>query len=351
MKKHIILVCVVLFSIGLLSTVFSSCNRNAARSNDGGGYQDGADFGRDRGRDDGGSTTRGGSFGSDCERSTREGGGNCDGDDDCEDQCDDLFNGRDYQNCLDLSVNEVQGMWNAFDEDKGILEDPDEDELPDIHPDDIRNALDIDENIWDKFIRDYNDDAGDVLYWIADDECIYEAIEDSFDEDDMESFMEDLFLQMNSNLIDAALEAIGDDPDDDENFIYLADQSGNERAIDLVHELLWEECVSHAKSSAMYNAITDSEDKKSACLLGEFYCAQESEDYIFEDLFEEVVDNELDSYIRDDSGSDYKGGLDITSSDYDDLEVVCGDVICNNSTSVRRIPKTGTNPRPARCSD
>ena len=176
---------------------------------------------------------------------TREGGGICDGDDDCEDQCDDLFGGRDYQECLDLTVNEVQGMWNAFDEDDGILEDPDEDDLEDVHPDDIRNALDIDENIWDDFIDDYrSDDANNVLYWIATDECVYEAIDDGFDEDDMQGFMSDIFKQTDSNLISAALEPLGDDADDDETFLYLADAEGNDEAVDLVHELLWEECRS-----------------------------------------------------------------------------------------------------------
>ena len=191
MKKHIILVCVILFSIGLLSIVFSSCSqRNAARSNDDGGTQGGGYV-----DDSGGGTTRGTAVGSsDCERSTRAGGGSCDGDNDCEDRCDDLFNGRDYDKCLDLSVNEVQGMWNAFDEDGGVLEDPDEDELEDVHPDDIRNALDIDERIWDNFIDDYGtSEANDVLYWIATNECIYEAIEDGFDEDDMKGFMADIF--------------------------------------------------------------------------------------------------------------------------------------------------------------
>ncbi|MDE0151829.1 MAG: hypothetical protein OXK80_04970 [Bdellovibrionales bacterium] len=336
MKKHIILVCVVLFSIGLLSTIFSSCNRNTARSNDGGGYQDGVDFGRDGGRRDD-RDFRGG-IGSGCEQSTREGGGNCEGDNDCEDQCDDLFNGRDYEECLDLSVNEVQGMWNAFDEDKGILEDPDDDDLEDIHPEDIKNAMEIDDSLWDQFVDDYStSEAGDVLYWIADDECIYEAIEDSFDEqDDLENFMEDLFDQVdNGGLIAAAKEPLGDDPKDDDNFLVLARQTGNDRAVDLIHELLWEECISDTSSTA-YNSIQDDDDQNSACLLGELYCTLDSDDdYIFEDVFDDVVDNEIDNFIRGGSTSGFADGLGIASSDYDDLDVVCGDVICSSSDSRR----------------
>ncbi len=336
MKKHIILVCVILFSIGLLSTVFSSCGqRNSARGNDDGRQDDGSYR-----YDDGGDGSRGrGGIGSDCERSTREGGGSCDSDDDCEDQCDDLFGGRDYQECLDLSVNEVQGMWNAFDEDEGTLEDPDEDDLEDIHPDDIRNALDIDDRIWDSFIDDYGtSEANDVLYWVATNECIYEAIEDSFDEDDVESFMEDIFLQADSaGLIAAALEPLGDEADDDETFLYLADQEGNDKAVELMHDLLWEECLSSNSVTTaqrdMYDDVEESDDQNSACLLGEFYCERVDNKYILEDVFEDLVDNELDNYIRGgDNNSDYTDGLEIASSDYNDLEEVCM-VVCDTAAN------------------
>ncbi len=347
MKKHIVLVCVILFSIGLLSTVFSSCQRNQNRGIDDRDRRDrGYDTDRDVTRRDRGSSTSSSS----CERSTREGGGVCENDDDCDDQCDDLFNSRDYQECLDLTVNEVQGMWNAFDEDDGILEDPDEDDLEDVHPDDIKNALDIDERIWDDFIDDYGtSEAGDVLYWIATDECIYEAIDDGFDEDDMQGFMSDIFKQADNNLISAALEPLGDDADDDETFLYLADAEGNDKAVELVHELLWEKCLDEAPSSkkSLYTAVEEEDDENSACLLGELYCKQEDDEYIFEDVFESVVDNELDNFIRGGSsgGSNYRDGLGITSSDYDDLEEVCL-VVCGNSGN-----KIGSgNTRPSTCS-
>jgi len=347
MKKHIILVCVILFSIGLLSTVFSSCNRNPNRNTtqtDGGGSSAGYSDDRDDNRD----TTR---RSSDCERSTRQGGGACEGDDDCEDQCDDLFGGRDYRTCLDLSRNEVQGIWNAFDEDEGLLEDPDEDDLEDIHPDDIKNALDIDDRIWDSFIDDYGtSEANDVLYWIATNECIYEAIEDSFDEDDVEDLMQDILLQVNSGgLISAALEPLGDEADDDETFLYLADKEGNEKAVELVHDLLWDECLSSGLTlarKAMYDAVEEDDDKNSACLLGELYCKQEDDKYIFEDIFESVVDNELDDFIRGgDRINNYIDGLGIASSDYDDVEEVCTKV-CEVASrgGIRR-----SNAKPSTC--
>ena len=345
MKKHIILICVILFSIGLLSTVFSSCQRNQATNNDDSGNRR---VTRDRGDDDT-KTTTSRNTDSTCAQSTRKGGGSCDGDDDCEDQCDDLFNGRDQEECLDLSVNEVQGMWNAFDEDKGILEDPDDDELEEIHPEDIRNALDINERIWDDFIDDYGtSEAGDVLFWIATNECIYEALDDIFDEDDLEGLLADIFDQVdNGGLMAAALEPLGDEADDDETFLYLADQEGNDKAVELVHELLWDQCLASnqgvtAARRAMYNRVTETDDKSSACLLGELYCKQEDEDYIFEDVFENVVKNELDNFIRGGDGASYTDGLGIASSDYDDIEEVCS-IICASSGN-NRIYSGSTKP-------
>ena len=77
MKKHIVLACVILFSIGLLSTLFFSCQRNqTTRRNDDRSVD------RDRDRTDRGdrvTTTRGGTRGgtgsSGCERSHQRRGG------------------------------------------------------------------------------------------------------------------------------------------------------------------------------------------------------------------------------------------------------------------------------------
>jgi len=348
MKKHIILVCVILFSIGLLSTVFSSC-RNQTRSDNNVSNRD-RDYVSNNNVQDRDSNRRIGSS-SICERTTRKGGGSCDNDDECLEQCDDLFGNRDAEDCIDqFSVNEVQGMWYAFveDDNDGILEDPEEDTLENIHPEDIKNALSIDDNIWDSFINGYRaSEAKDVLYWIANDKCIYEAISDSFDADDTEGFIVGLFEQAdNSGLISAALEPLGREAKDDETFLYIAHKEGNDNARDLVHELLWEECLSDKSLTTaqenMYNDVEDEEDRNSACLLGELYCKQVDGDYIFEDIFAKVVKNELDDYIRRGKATNnYMDGLGISNSDSDDLEEVCtvicgaaagGGILSNNTT-------------------
>ena len=95
----------------------------------------------------------------------------------------------------------------------------------------------------------------------------------------------------------------------------------------------------------LYNASTEDDDKNSACLLGELYCQKEDDDYIFEDVFENVVDNELDNFIRGGkNNTTYTDGLGIASSDYDDLEEVCG-VICSTSSSTgNRIIRNSVRP-------
>ena len=138
-----------------------------------------------------------------------------------------------------------------------------------------------------------------------------------------------------SGLIEAALEPLGDDADEDETFLYLADQEGNDQAVELVHELLWEECINDTQKDSTYGVVDEDDDQNSACLLGELYCKQEDNKYIFEDVFETLVNHDLDNYIRSGNGANYRGGLDLASSDYDDLDVVCGDVICHASHSRR----------------
>ena len=65
------------------------------------------------------------------------------------------------------------------------------DELEYIHPVDIRNALRINDRIWDSFIDDYEvSEVNAVLQWINTNQCIYQTMEDSFGKDDMASFIE-----------------------------------------------------------------------------------------------------------------------------------------------------------------
>ena len=330
----------VLVALGIALGIVSSCRGGAARdraivdrSRDG-------DRDRDRNvrsdRDDERST-----------RTSRAGGGSCEGDRDCEDKCEDLFTGsRDRGACEDLTVNEVEGMFNAFEEDDGILARPKEDDLDDVHPDDIENALKIDESLWSDLAKDYTrSQAKEVLYWIASDSDVFEAISDSVDEDDQDDLFIDIFQEVDDSLTEALRTKLGDD--DEENFIYLADNSGNNSAVNYIHDLLIEgACLGSASQLStaernMYISITEEDFRGPACALGEVYCLEVDDDYILENAFTTISDGDLEEFVEGGSSNSYTDGLGIDDRDSDDLEEVCN-VVCGSGNN--RIYAGSTRP-------
>ncbi|MDE0150947.1 MAG: hypothetical protein OXK80_00400 [Bdellovibrionales bacterium] len=73
----------------------------------------------------------------------------------------------------------------------------------------------------------------------------------------------------------------------------------------------------------MYEDVDESDDQNSACLIGELYCKQVDNRYIFKDVFRGLMDYELNNFIRGGDQSSYVDGLGVAFSDYDDLEAVC----------------------------
>ena len=266
-------------------------------------------------------------------RASRAGGGDCEGEDDCEDQCKDLFSSNSKrEDCEELSVNEVDGMFIAFEEDDGYLAEPDDDDLEEIHPEDIENALDIDDRVWTDLIKEYSSaEAEDVLYWIATEEDIYDAIDSSLDKDDLENFFKDLLKELNINtftdFINKSL-----DKDDEDNFLVLAyNADESESAASFIIERANDDCIKSAAPTNQnkYNSITGDDDrKKGACLLGEVLCREDGGDHIYEDVFEFVVEDisALEDYIEKGSASTgttgYRDGLG-EEDDSDDIDDVC----------------------------
>ena len=269
-------------------------------------------------------------------KSTRVGGGDCDRDDECEDQCKDLFNSNTKRkDCLELSVNEVEGMYLAFEEDNGYLAEPDEDELGDVHPEDIENALDIDDRVWTDLIDNYTrSEAERVLYWIATENNIYDAIDSSLDRDDLPDFFADIlsrFIRTSSStsFTHFITRSLGEDAED--NFVVLA-YGSSESAAEFVIEEALDDCVSSASTddSNNYNRINDEEEfRDAACLIGEALCDEDDNNYIFEEAFESIVDD--NSLIQDfiESGTTNSGddgfidGLGVDDRNSDDISDVC----------------------------
>ena len=321
-----------------------SCSRN--QQPDSG---DELDRDRDRDRDDRDDSEQ---------RSSRAGGGQCKGKENCEELCEQLFGrGQKKTKCIALTVNEVEAMHLAFnddsDGDEGFLVNPDyEDDLEksDLHPDDIYNVLKIDDSYWSDLIDDYSTgEAKDVMLWLAEDSDIFEAVERALkDEDDEMDFLADLFKQAGSNVASALTLKLGKDSDPEDTFMTLTIDSSLR---DVAHQVLIDHCLKDANSSNSWYPysrrvadgrqvascsgdacqIPNVDYQKSACALGEVYCKKDGRgDYIFEESFESILDavtNDLSDYITEPPvRSKPKSALGFdndNNKEEDDIEKVC----------------------------
>ena len=258
----------------------------------------------------------------------RSGGGRCEGDDDCEEMCEDLFSSRSKrEDCEELSEDDVENMFVAFEEDDGYLAEPDEDDLEDIHADAVENALDIDERVWTDLFRKYSKtEARRVLYWIATNKEIYDAIDSSLDDDDLEDFFKELIDEFisNSKFWKFITEEIEDDEED--NFINLAYDDDSDAASFII-ERASEDC--DEPSGGNIALITEKDHQKPACLLKVICGHKDGNSFIFDDSFEYILDDvgDLQDYIEDgtttSSGTGFHDGLGVSDRDSDDISDAC----------------------------
>ena len=261
--------------------------------------------------------------------SRRSSGDKCEGDDDCEEMCEDLFSSRSKrEDCEELDEDIVDGMFTAFNDRNGYLEDPDEDDLEDIHPDAVENALDIDERVWTDLIKDYSSSqAKRVLYWIATNKEIYDAMDSSLDEDDLEDIFEQLISEnvRNQKFYQFIEEELEDD--DEDNFINLAYDDGSDAASFII-----ERAVDDCEEKTNHKLITEEDHRKPACLL-EVLCDHKDSrnNYIFEDSFDYILSDvgDLRDYIEDG-----KDGLVSSSS--------CTGNDCSDSCGSKKDPDAGS---------
>ena len=314
--KYFMLAMGLIFCLSL-SFMFTSCKRGASNVNEG------DDRNRTPAR-----PPNPAELSADCQ----EGGGLCSASEECTQKCDSsskldgLFrNSNDKKACGELSVNEVNKMFEAFGEDEGLLKDGevDIDDLPSICANAVWNMLKIDDNgkIWESYISGYDaSEAQNVAYWMANDSTVFDSLKALDDDDDVDDLVKKLLEQIENKLIIALRTDISDD-NDEEYFLGVAMGSDNTDAVDVAHELASKTCVSNATSSA-YNKVT-SNYREGACMLGEVYCVRNSDDeYVFDDYFEELLKEigNVKTYINNrDNGL---GGV-LNSSDRRDLEEVC----------------------------
>ena len=275
--------------------------------------------------------------------SRRSSGDKCEGDKDCEEMCEDLFSSRSKrEDCEELDEDIVDNMFTAFEEDDGYLAEPDEDDLEDIHPDAVEHALDIDERVWTDLFKKYSKtEARRVLYWIATNKEIYDAMDSALDDDDLEDFFQELIDEFSSGDKFWEFIIVKIEDDDEDNFINLAYDDGSDAASFII-----ERAVDDCEEKTNHRSVAEPDHRKPACLLEVLCKKKDGSKYIFDDSFEYILSDvgDLRDYIEDgtehasgdecnDKGVEvntggslsncYRNGLGVEDRDSDDISDAC----------------------------
>ena len=219
--------------------------------------------------------------------------GECEGDRDCEEICDDIFDRRrDREDCEELSIATVE----RFDEVYKLLEDPDEDDLPDINPEDLSALISISIEPLDDLVGGYSSrEAKEVAIWIAENSDIAEVFES---EDDDFKLFEAIFKEIGSTATNGLERSLtsGD------NFVEILVQDGNDEALEWVHNYFADE-----GGEGECNGADDDE----LCVLSR-WCALDFDRTTEEDLLDmESFEDFLTDLIDEASEGDFEAHGDL----------------------------------------
>ena len=204
--------------------------------------------------------------------------GECAEDEDCEEMCDDIFKRRaDKEKCLEtLPIRQVELLKEIHE----ILSEPSEDDLESINLDDLQVLLDISVEPAETLAGKMNaTEAKKVLTWLAKSD---EAVEVVKKKDKEFKVFKALLGKLNSNVNTA----LGAPISKGDNFIEVAVDESNDKALDWVHSLFEEDC----DDASNYNK----------CIFKDHYChldlKDDAEEYYlghesFEGILEEVLEN------------------------------------------------------------
>ena len=252
---------------------------------------------------------------------SQETGGDCFKSTDCVEQCDEIFESKlEKESCEQLFVNEVKGIFLAFDKD-GYLEDPSQKNLDQVLSINIKNALKIDENLWSDFIKEYTfAEAKRVLYWITTKEGVYDAISSSLEDDrNLEIFFKIFFKAIDVSTFTDFITRILD-KDAEDNFIILALKKNNHSAASFIIKRAEEDCP-----ISDYTSVIDL--SREACLLGQVFCRTNGNKYVFKQAFEFVVNEsgDLKDFVEGGGSGDedFTDGLGVKQKDSNDVAKVC----------------------------
>ena len=205
-------------------------------------------------------------------------GPKCEGDSQCEEYCKDIYNRRSVrEDCLELARAQVDKLWEIYE----IFENPKNDDLEIIDPDDFKVFVEIDLRPLDVLIGKFSgSEAKRVLAWIAEESDISEVFQD---EDDEYRLLEELLREIDTD----QKQALSKNLSGGDSFIEiaLADEGS---ALDWIHNFISEEC--------------DSSSKEEVCILQDWYCHLELKD----DQWDNLVGYENFALIIDDILEDYQ---------------------------------------------
>ena len=241
----------------------------------------------------------------------------CEGDDDCEEICDDIFSRRaDREDCEELPIKQVERLEIVYE----VFEDPDEDNLEKLDLDDLRVLMNISIQPIDRLVEKMSrGEMTNVLFWIARDEdvatifekedqdfAIFKILLEEFDNTDSSSFVPSTAL---SKTLDSGL-----------NFIEIASEENNSVALEWVHEL--------------FEDICSDEDDYEECLFDTNYCAMTfdtdtEEAYFDEEFFERFLDSILEDF-RPSSSPPAWWTTDVEADELDSWKSSPNDV-CSNA--------------------
>ena len=222
-------------------------------------------------------------------------GGSCAGDEDCEDICDDIFNGkRDRDDCEELSIGLV--------EDFEILIEDLEDGETDIDLNTLECLIDIDEEpIADAVRKMSQSEAVDFLIEIVENSDLSDILE----AEDEGMVLENLLSRSGNK----TLKSILGETDEDENFLYLIGLENNESAFNYLENYVRSECDGKSKTD---ESCPGGEEITAYCIGFLEWDEDNVEDFldeadVFADEYEDAVDDADYAYDVDFDEDDHRG--------------------------------------------
>ena len=214
----------------------------------------------------------------------RHSGRDCEGDSECEDMCDEIYDRRgDKEDCRELAITQVEALLDVYES----LKKPTDRNLRDIDLDDFDVLVNISIEPLDGLVGRYTSrQAKDVLVWLATDN---EAAEVFKKEDEDLTLLEAIFAEIHSD----EKEALKDSLEGGDTFLDLAVNSRNEPAAEWIHEFIEERvCTERNVESARCLKIY--------CEIAKAMRPDNAEDMIRFDFFEEYLEDIIEEGVNGD---------------------------------------------------